>query len=64
VSKPKRSLEERAAEADLHSQNWLAAGNDAYERGEYSIAESAYAKAQYWFDRLTAYQNQLDDRKD
>ncbi len=49
--KPKRSLEERALDAEVRASQWRADGNAASEAGQQKKAEECFAKAQYWLDR-------------
>ena len=39
------------ADADARGSSWLAAANDARERGLIKMAERCEAKCQFWLDR-------------
>jgi len=47
----KRTLAEKIADADAQGGRWLAAANEAAERGCKAQAEKLYEKGQYWMDR-------------
>ncbi|MCM3583758.1 hypothetical protein M3795_25135 [Ralstonia pickettii] len=49
--KPKKTLEERIADADARGNAWLAKGNDFREEGKLEQAERCYDKGQFWMDR-------------
>lgn len=54
MARSKKPLNERIAEADTRSSQWLADGNEAAERGDHERAEFCYAKSQFWIDRLNS----------
>ena len=45
------STAEKIADADERGSYWLAAANEASDRGDQDQAEMLYAKGQYWLDR-------------
>lgn len=49
--KTKRSLEDRALDAEVRASQWLADGNAASEAGNQQKADECFAKAQFWLDR-------------
>lgn len=51
MTKPKRSLAERIADADARCSTYLANANEAEERGDRETAEKLYAKSGFWRDR-------------
>lgn len=48
---PKRSVRERAIDAEALANRWLADGNEAAEAGNAAKADRCYEKAQFWLDR-------------
>jgi len=50
MTKPKRTLNERIADADDRGGRYLADANEAAERGNQEKAERLYEKGQYWLD--------------
>lgn len=46
-----KTINDKIAHADELGGRWLAAANEAAERGQHDKAEKLYAKAQYWLDR-------------
>lgn len=50
-SRKKRTVHERALDAEMLGSRWLADGNEAAERGNKRRAELCFDKAQYWLDR-------------
>lgn len=46
-----KTVAEKIADADEYGSRWLAAANEAAERGEHEKAERLYAKGQFWLDR-------------
>jgi hypothetical protein len=50
MTKPKRTLSERVADADDRGGRYLADANEAAERGDTAKAEKLYEKGQYWLD--------------
>lgn len=54
---PKRSLEDRIADADSLASRWLGDGNEAAESGDQVKAEACYEKSQYWLDRYNLLTN-------
>jgi hypothetical protein len=51
LSKAKKTLSERIADADERGGRYLADANEASERGDQKKAEELYEKGQYWLDR-------------
>lgn len=51
MTKPKKTLAERIADADERGSRYLADANEAAERGDNAKAEKLYEKGQYWLDR-------------
>ncbi len=51
TSRPAKTLQEKIIEADERGGRFLAAANEASEKGNKSHAEALYAKGQYWLDR-------------
>ena len=51
MAKTSRTLQEKIADADAKGSRWLAAANEANERGQVARAERLYEKVQYWLDR-------------
>ncbi len=45
------SNSEKMIQAETNGNRWLAAANEAEERGDHAKAEKAFAKGQYWLDR-------------
>lgn len=48
---PKKSTQERALDAEVRANKWLADGNQYRENGNNEMAEKCYQKSQYWLDR-------------
>ena len=46
-----KTLNEKIAHADEMGSRWLAAANEAAERGQHEKAERLYQKSQFWLDR-------------
>lgn len=46
-----KTLNEKIAHADEMGGRWLAAANEAAERGQHEKAERFYQKGQFWLDR-------------
>ncbi len=51
MTKPRRTLAERIADADARCSRYLADANEAEERGDKDKAEKLYAKSGFWRDR-------------
>ena len=47
----KRSIAERIADADARGSSYLAAANEARDKGNVAKAEKLEAKCQFWLDR-------------
>jgi hypothetical protein len=52
MQKPKKSVHDRALDAEHRASAYLADANEAAERGNVEKAEKLYAKSQYWLDRM------------
>lgn len=50
MSKPKKNLEERIADADDRAARYLGNANEAEENGNMRKAEQLIEKCQYWLD--------------
>lgn len=57
---PKKSLYERALDADIRAGMHLGNANEASEAGNQELADKLYAKSQFWLDRYILLSNQGD----
>lgn len=53
----KRTVQERAVEAEVLGSRWLGNANEAAERGNKIRADKCYEKAQFWLDRANLLTN-------
>ncbi|HVZ60651.1 MAG TPA: hypothetical protein VG892_07680 [Terriglobales bacterium] len=51
MTKAKKTIQERIADADEIGGRYLADANDAAERGNKVLAEKLYERGQVWLDR-------------
>lgn len=51
MTKERKSLNERIADADERGGRYLADANEAAEKGNHAKAEKLYEKGQFWLDR-------------
>jgi len=51
MNKPTKSQHERAVEAEVRGNKYLADANEAREAGNKEKAEKLYDKGQFWLDR-------------
>jgi hypothetical protein len=49
---------QKALDAEVRGNRWLASANEAREAGKKELAERRYAKGQFWLDRF----NRLTER--
>ena len=47
----KKTVAERALDAEVRASKWLADGNQEHEKGNKNKAEKCYEKAQFWLDK-------------
>jgi hypothetical protein len=48
----KKTVQERAIDAEQRASRYLADANEASESGRMEKAEKLFAKSQYWMDRM------------
>ncbi|VVN27775.1 hypothetical protein PS623_04624 [Pseudomonas fluorescens] len=54
------SPEAKLADAETRAAQWLADGNEAWEKGRVVKAERCYQKAQFWLDRANKLSGKAD----
>ena len=60
MTKPRKTVRERAIEAEVRASQYLADANEALEAGRKEKAEKLFAKSQFWLDRMNLLSGDSD----